>query len=116
MTFDQCIEHILDSEGRFTLNPNDKGNYTPSGELKGTKYGISARMYPKLDIKNLTLEQAKLIYFLIFIGPLVACGCPNPPNGVLFTPPAFNNDSNAGFDSLNSGPGVYTEPTDTPEF
>ena len=62
MTFDQCIEHILDSEGGFTLNPNDKGNYTPSGELKGTKYGISARMYPKLDIKNLTLEQAKLIY------------------------------------------------------
>jgi hypothetical protein len=53
---------------------------------------------------------------LIFIGPLVACGCPNPPNGVLFTPPAFTSDSNAGFDSLNSGPGVYTEPTDTPEF
>jgi lysozyme family protein len=32
------------------------------GQCKGTKYGISAMTYPDLDIRNLTLDQAKAIY------------------------------------------------------
>lgn len=35
-------------------NPND-----PGGE---TKYGISKRSYPKIDIPNLTMDQARRIY------------------------------------------------------
>lgn len=53
---------VLNMEGGFSTDPNDKGNYTPSGEFKGTKYGISARSYPHLDIANLTKEQALEIY------------------------------------------------------
>lgn len=53
---------VLNMEGGFSTDPNDKGNYTPSGEFKGTKFGISARSYPHLDIRNLTREQALEIY------------------------------------------------------
>lgn len=48
-------------EGVLSMDPKDPGNYTPSGVLKGTKYGISARSFPSVDIANLTLEQAKAI-------------------------------------------------------
>lgn len=54
-------------EGGYQAVENDSGNWTGGavgeGELKGTKYGISAASYPHLDIKNLTLEQANEIYY-----------------------------------------------------
>lgn len=53
-TFNECIEKILEHEGGYVNDPSDKG-----GE---TKFGISKRAYPNLDIKNLTLEKAILIY------------------------------------------------------
>jgi lysozyme family protein len=53
-------------EGGFQNNPEDHGNWTGGrkgvGELKGTKFGISAASYPDLDIVNLTQEQADAIY------------------------------------------------------
>lgn len=64
--FKKCIEVILTNEGGYTNNPNDLGNWTEpnrTGILKGTKYGIAARFFPHLDIKNLTVEQARQIYF-----------------------------------------------------
>ncbi|MCF0059920.1 hypothetical protein MUK70_11775 [Dyadobacter chenwenxiniae] len=66
MTFEKAIEYVGLEEGGFSLNKKDKGNYTPSGELKGTKYGISAKSYPNLDIKNLTWEKAQGIYLRDF--------------------------------------------------
>ena len=52
--FDKAFEASLELEGGYVNDPQD-----PGGE---TKYGISKRYYPNLDIKNLTQEQAKLIY------------------------------------------------------
>lgn len=52
--FEKAIQKILRSEGGYVNDPNDKG-----GE---TKYGISKRSYPNVDIKNLTLAGAKAIY------------------------------------------------------
>jgi lysozyme family protein len=53
-------------EGGYQCLREDKGNWTGGevgvGELKGTKYGISAREYPNLDIKNLTTDQAAALY------------------------------------------------------
>jgi lysozyme family protein len=64
--FDKAFERLIGHEGKFTADPRDPGNWTGGregrGELKGTKFGISAAAYPYLDIKNLTLEQAKAIY------------------------------------------------------
>jgi len=66
VTFDVAFERLIGHEGKFTDDRKDKGNWTGGkvgvGELKGTKYGISAAAYPSLDIKSLTLEQAKDIY------------------------------------------------------
>ena len=53
--FDACLAFTLSWEGGYVNNPAD-----PGGE---TKYGISKRAYPKLDIANLTLEQARDIYY-----------------------------------------------------
>ena len=66
MNFDQAFEKLLGHEGGYTDNPKDPGNWTGGkvsvGQLKGTKFGIAANTYPDLDIKNLTVEQAKAIY------------------------------------------------------
>jgi lysozyme family protein len=54
MNFDQAFERVIGHEGGYVNDPRD-----PGGE---TKYGISKRAYPNVDIKNLTLAQAKQIY------------------------------------------------------
>lgn len=67
MNFDTVFERVIGHEAGYTDNPKDPGNWTGgkvnSGELKGTKYGIAANTYPDLDIKNLTEDQAKAIYY-----------------------------------------------------
>lgn len=55
MNFDNAFEMLIGHEGGYTNNAND-----PGGE---TKYGVSKRAYPDLDIANLTLDQAKAIYY-----------------------------------------------------
>jgi hypothetical protein len=62
----RTLDFILKIEGGFQNDPNDPGNWTGGavgiGELKGTKYGISAASYPDLDIVNLTVPEASVIY------------------------------------------------------
>ena len=53
-TFNEIIEVVLKHEGGYVNDPTDLG-----GE---TKYGITKRFYPDVDIKNLTIEQATEIY------------------------------------------------------
>jgi lysozyme family protein len=66
VSFDLAFDRLIGHEGKFTDVRTDCGNWTSGkvgvGELKGTKYGISAMSYPHVDIKSLTLEQAKEIY------------------------------------------------------
>ena len=52
--FDTAFLLVIGVEGGYVNNPED-----PGGE---TKYGISKRAYPDLDIRNLTLAAAKAIY------------------------------------------------------
>ena len=64
--FEVAFYRVFTNEGGFQIDPNDRGNWTSGivgvGLLKGTKFGLAAMTYPNLDIKNLTLEQAKAIY------------------------------------------------------
>lgn len=66
MNFDEAFKILIGHEGNFTDDRRDNGNWTGGkvgvGTLKGTKYGIAANSYPSLDIKNITLDQAKAIY------------------------------------------------------
>lgn len=57
---------VVTSEGGFTANPSDRGDWSGGqigvGQLNGTNFGISAASYPTLDIKSLTLDDAEAIY------------------------------------------------------
>lgn len=53
--FIEGIKEILNNEGGYVNDPSDMG-----GE---TKFGISKRTYPNLDIKNLTKREAIQIYY-----------------------------------------------------
>lgn len=65
--WDLAYEFVAKWEGGFQIDRYDKGNWTGGkvgvGELKGTKYGVSAASYPNLDIFNLTREEAKDIFY-----------------------------------------------------
>lgn len=54
MSFDKIIDRVLGHEGGYVNDPRD-----PGGE---TKFGISKRAYPAVDIKALTREAAVDIY------------------------------------------------------
>lgn len=66
--FEEYIERILNHEGGYVNHKDD-----PGGE---TKWGIAKRSYPHLDIKNLTKEEAKEIYYHDFWKPLAAWALP----------------------------------------
>ena len=51
----QAITRIIELEGGYVNDPNDKG-----GE---TKFGITKRWYPNLDIASLTRDDATRIYY-----------------------------------------------------
>lgn len=62
LEFDEAFDRLISHEGGYVYDPND-----PGGE---TKFGISKRSYPQLNIANLDLETAKAIYRKDFWGPL----------------------------------------------
>lgn len=53
--FDVAFKKVLRQEGGYVNDPIDRG-----GE---TNFGISRRSYPNEDIKNMTLERAREIYY-----------------------------------------------------
>jgi len=83
--FDQAFELLIGHEGGYSNDPRDPGNWTGgqvnSGICKGTKFGIAANSYPNEDIPNLTLEQAKAIYFRDYWSK---AGCPDMPPRLAF--------------------------------
>lgn len=52
--FDRVMDFVLKWEGGLSVDPNDPGGTT--------KYGISQRANPDVDVPNLTVEEAKEIY------------------------------------------------------
>ena len=66
ITFDTAFDRLIDHEGGYSDDPRDPGNWTGGkvgrGELKGTKFGLAANTYGHLDIKNLTLDDARRVY------------------------------------------------------
>jgi lysozyme family protein len=65
-SFTTALAIVLTHEGGFQAMPDDPGNWTGgkigAGELKGTKFGLSAAVYPSLDIGALTEADAAAIY------------------------------------------------------
>ena len=57
-----AVKGVLEREGGYVKDPDDHGG--------ATKYGISQRSYPQLDIEMITREDAVDIYDLDFWNPL----------------------------------------------
>ena len=62
MNWTKIIDKTIQWEGGWSDHPIDKGGKT--------KYGISQRAYPKLNLEKLTVEQAKAIYKKDYFDPL----------------------------------------------
>lgn len=64
--YKQAFQELIGHEGGYKCEAADRMDWSSGkvgvGELRGTKYGISAGTYPHLDIKNLSLIQAQEIY------------------------------------------------------
>jgi lysozyme family protein len=58
MNFDQAFDRLIGNEGGYTAGEGD-----PGGE---TNWGISQRSYPTLNIRSLTRDEAKAIYYRDF--------------------------------------------------
>jgi lysozyme family protein len=71
--FVTAFDRLMGHEGGYTAGVND-----PGGE---TNWGVSKRSYPTVDIKNLTREGAKAIYWRDFWSPIHA---DHLPDGVAF--------------------------------
>ena len=83
MDFDKAFDLLIGHEGGYSNDPND-----PGGE---TKFGISKRQYPNLDIKNLTLDHAKAIYLTDYWTKAL---CPELPDPLQFQ--VFDTCVNSG--------------------
>lgn len=83
MDFQRAFEVLIGTEGGYVNDPND-----PGGE---TKFGISKRAHPHLDIAALTLQDARAIYLRDYWGP---AGCDAMPDGARL--PVFDMAVNSG--------------------
>ncbi|RJX20443.1 MAG: hypothetical protein C4570_03790 [Ammonifex sp.] len=87
--FELAARQVIGYEGGYVWNAKD-----PGGE---TKYGISRRTHPNLDIKNLTEPQAREIYRGEYWDPLQLDRLPFPVALVTFD------------GAVNQGPGRVTQ-------
>lgn len=86
MTFDIAFDRVIGAEGGYSNDPND-----PGGE---TNWGISKRSYPNVNIKDLTKEEAKLIYHHDF---WLRISADSLPDGVAFQ--VFDFAVNSGIET-----------------
>lgn len=100
MKFQRAVEFVLSQEGLYCNDPND-----PGGE---TKYGISKRSYPSLDIAMITLDQAVAIYRKDFWDK---CKCEEMPYPVALAvfDAAVNQGVSASIRALQKSLGVVVD-------
>lgn len=88
------IDVVLGNEGGLSLEPSDPGNWTGGavqlGEMKGTKWGLSAASFPTLDIPTITRDQAIAIYFALYFQK-ASCSVLPAMLGLLVMDAAVNN-------------------------
>jgi len=83
MTFDEAFRILIGHEGGYVNDPRD-----PGGE---TKFGISKRAYPFEDIRNLTIDRARAIYYRDY---WIRSGCERVPEAMRFD--LFDTAVNSG--------------------
>ena len=99
-TFDLAFAITVGIEGGYVNDPND-----PGGE---TKYGISKRAYPNVDIANLTMDQAKQIYEKDY-WQVARCDLCPPTLAILVFDAAVNNGPGSAIVWLQQAVGVQAD-------
>ena len=93
-SFERLFAIVVGIEGGYSAERADPGNWTGgavgAGELRGTKFGISAAAYPTLDIANLTLADAQAIYRRDYWDRVCGDDLP-PPLALIVFDAAVNN-------------------------
>lgn len=74
--FQKAVQAVLAREGGLNDNPADRGGLT--------NFGISSRANPDVDVKHLTLDKAKSIYFERYWKPLGADQLPEDVRDMAF--------------------------------
>jgi len=100
MQSDAAITHVLRFEGGYVNEPDD-----PGGE---TNFGISNRAYPDWEIKALTRQQAKIIYFKDYWLPL-RCGRVPALLALPLLDAGVNQGVGAAVRMLQASVGVHTD-------
>lgn len=108
--FDNIWGHVLRAEGGYANDPND-----PGGE---TKFGISKRAHPHLDIGSITSDQAKEIFkadYYDSVGGDVIMKI-NPGLAAHVSDMAFNAGPKAAIKLMYDAVGLPRESQITPEL
>jgi lysozyme family protein len=86
--FVRAFPIVVGIEAGFSNDPADPGNWTGGkpnvGTLKGTKFGISAAVYPDLDIENLVIADAQAIYLADYWNKVECDSLPWPMSCFVF--------------------------------
>lgn len=110
--FEIAFELVIGSEGGYSNDRSDPGNWTGGavgkGELKGTKYGISAGAFPQLDIVNLTLPEVHTIYRRDYWRP-AQCPAQPPRLAYIVFDCAVNNGVSRALRFLQTALGVTVD-------
>jgi lysozyme family protein len=82
--------------GELSRDPDDRGNWTSGicgvGELRGSRFGISAAAFPQIDISSVTYDQAESICLEhYFLNSLLRCDLLPFPIGALLCDAAWGS-------------------------
>jgi lysozyme family protein len=100
MDFDKAFEIVVGLEGGYVNDPHD-----PGGE---TKFGVSKRAYPMLDIAALELADAKELYLNDYWRRCQCQAMPWPIALMLFDS-AINQGPRSAISLLQKGMGVVAD-------
>lgn len=84
MNFDQAFEHVIVAEGgdKYTNDPFDHGGPTKYGITQATLSAFRGKPVSESDVKNLTEQEAKMIYRSKYWNPLA---CDNIKSQIIAT-------------------------------
>ncbi len=111
-SFEQAFTIVVGHEGGFDATRGDPGNWTGgrvgAGEVRGTKFGISAAAYPTLDIAGLALADAQAIYRRDYWERIAGDRLP-PPLALLVFDAAVNNGQSRSAKWLQTAAGAVAD-------
>lgn len=77
-SFDTAFEHVIGVEGGFSNDPFDHGGPTNFGITQATLGAFRGKPVSEADVKNLSLQEAKMIYRSKYWNPLGLDGVKSP--------------------------------------